>query len=56
MLSGELLGVIDQTMEPTTVWLWLQPRAGPSYPQSDAHRLTIVTVTITPSLTPGSVP
>ena len=31
MLSGELLGVIDQTMEPTTVWLWLQPRAGPSY-------------------------
>ena len=30
MLSGELLGVIDQTMEPTTVWLWLQPRAGPS--------------------------
>jgi hypothetical protein len=31
MLSGELLGVIDQTMEPTTVWLWLRPRAGPSY-------------------------
>jgi hypothetical protein len=30
MLSGELLGVVDQTMEPTTVWLWLQPRAGPS--------------------------
>jgi hypothetical protein len=30
MLSGELLRVVDQTMEPTTVWLWLQPRAGPS--------------------------
>jgi hypothetical protein len=30
MLSGELLGVVDQTMEPTTVWLWLQPRASPS--------------------------
>jgi hypothetical protein len=30
MLSGELLGLVDQTMEPTTVWLWLQPRAGPS--------------------------
>ena len=31
MLSGELLRVVDQTMEPTTVWLWLRPRAGPSY-------------------------
>ena len=31
MLSGELLGVVDQTMEPTTVWLWLRPQAGPSY-------------------------
>jgi hypothetical protein len=30
MLSGELLGVVDQTMEPTTVWLRLQPRASPS--------------------------
>jgi hypothetical protein len=31
MLSGELLRVVDQTVEPTTVWLWLQPRAGPSH-------------------------
>jgi hypothetical protein len=31
MLSGELLRVVDQTMEPTAVWLWLRPRAGPSY-------------------------
>jgi hypothetical protein len=30
MLSGELLRVVDQTMEPTTLWLWLRPRAGPS--------------------------
>lgn len=30
MLSGELLGLVDLTMEPTTVWLWLRPRAGPS--------------------------
>jgi hypothetical protein len=30
LLSGELLGVVDQTMEPTTVWLWLRPQAGPS--------------------------
>jgi hypothetical protein len=30
LLSGELLRVVDQTMEPTTVWLWLRPRAGPS--------------------------
>jgi hypothetical protein len=31
MLSGELLAVVDQTMEPTKLWLWLRPRAGPSY-------------------------
>jgi hypothetical protein len=31
MLSGELLRVVDQTMQPTTVWLWLRPRTGPSY-------------------------
>jgi hypothetical protein len=30
MLSGELLGLVDLTMEPTMVWLWLRPRAGPS--------------------------
>ena len=24
-LSAELLGVVDQTMQPTTAWLWLQP-------------------------------
>jgi hypothetical protein len=28
MLSGELLRVVDQTMQPTTVWLWLRPRVG----------------------------
>ncbi len=31
MLSGELLRAVDHTMEPTTVWLWLRSRAGPSY-------------------------
>jgi hypothetical protein len=31
MLSGELLRVVDHTMQPTMVWLWLRPRAGPSY-------------------------
>ncbi|HEU4897057.1 MAG TPA: hypothetical protein VFX88_05715 [Actinomycetota bacterium] len=30
MLSAKLLGLADLTMEPTTVWLWLRPRAGPS--------------------------
>jgi len=24
-LSAELLGVVDQTMQPTTAWLWLRP-------------------------------
>jgi hypothetical protein len=24
-LTGELLAVVDQTMEPTRVWLWLRP-------------------------------
>jgi hypothetical protein len=26
-LSAELLGVVDQTMQPTKVWLWLRPAA-----------------------------
>jgi hypothetical protein len=24
-LSGELLAVVDQTMQPTRTWLWLRP-------------------------------
>jgi hypothetical protein len=27
-LSAELLGVVDQTMQPTKVWLWLRPATG----------------------------
>jgi hypothetical protein len=27
-LHGELLGVVDQTMQPTHAWLWLRPPAG----------------------------
>jgi hypothetical protein len=30
-LSGELLAVVDQTMEPTTAWLWLRPQADRSW-------------------------
>ena len=26
-LHGELLAVVDQTMQPTTAWLWRRPRA-----------------------------
>jgi hypothetical protein len=39
-LSAELLGVVDQTMEPTTVSLWLQPHARASWDHGDAvpHR------------------
>ena len=28
-LHGELLAVIDQTMQPTQAWLWLRPPAVP---------------------------
>jgi hypothetical protein len=28
-LTGELLGVVDQTMAPTRAWLWLRPPAAP---------------------------
>ena len=27
-LTAELLAVVDQTVEPTTAWLWLRPSAG----------------------------
>ena len=29
-LSADLLAVVGQTMEPTTLWLWLRPPAQPS--------------------------
>ena len=28
-LHGELLGVVDQTMQPTRAWLWLRPPGQP---------------------------
>jgi MFS family permease len=31
-LSGELLGVVDQTVQPTTAWLWLRPSAETAAP------------------------
>ena len=30
VLQGELLAVVDQTMQPTTAWLWQRPRPGPA--------------------------
>jgi hypothetical protein len=40
-LSAELLSVVDQTMQPTRVWLWLRPvtRAPRGSEDSVAHRL-----------------
>jgi hypothetical protein len=40
-LSAELLSVVDQTMQPTEVWLWLRPviRAPRGSEDSMAHRL-----------------
>ena len=29
-LTGELLAVVDQTMQPTQAWLWLRPAAAPA--------------------------
>jgi hypothetical protein len=29
-LRGELLAVIDHTMQPTQAWLWLRPPGGPT--------------------------
>jgi hypothetical protein len=33
VLHAELLGVVDQTMQPTHAWLWLRPpaRLEPAY-------------------------
>ena len=40
-LSAELLSVVDQTTQPTEVWLWLRPaiRAPQGSEGSVAHRL-----------------
>jgi hypothetical protein len=35
-LTSELLGVVDQTMQPTSVWLWLRPSVRSSQDQSGA--------------------
>jgi MFS family permease len=32
-LAGELLAVVDQTVQPTRAWLWLRPPAAPRPPQ-----------------------
>jgi hypothetical protein len=37
-LTGELLAVVDQTMQPTQASLWLRPKARP--PQPTGRRLT----------------
>jgi hypothetical protein len=37
-LTGELLAVVDQTMEPTAVSLWLQPRATSGQPAPAGSR------------------
>jgi hypothetical protein len=29
-LTGELLAVAEQTMQPTRAWLWLRPPPGPA--------------------------
>ena len=29
-LTGELLAVVDQTMQPTQAWLWQRPPPGPA--------------------------
>jgi hypothetical protein len=37
-LTGELLAVVDQTMQPTQAWLWLRP----SHPASDAATAAVI--------------
>jgi hypothetical protein len=39
-LTAELLAVVDQTMQPTQVWLWLRPQPSPGMPGATARQRT----------------